>query len=134
MRTILILGLLLCNLFLGGCSNSTEPEKLRDLDFTIVEEGNEPENLLNLIAEKKKEPFQLSYVIGEEMYLVVGYGKQPSPGYSIQVKELYETDHSIYFDTALLGPENTETLNKQESYPYLTIKLETISDKIIDFQ
>lgn len=133
MKIILIIGMLLINLLLGGCSGEEEIPKLRDLEFTVVEQGTEPENLLNLIEEKKTEPFQLSYVIGEDMYIVVGYGKQETSGYSIQVKELYETESTIYIDTVLIGPESVETLNKQESYPYIAIKLETIEDKLVDF-
>lgn len=133
MKIILIIGMLLINLLLGGCSGKEEIPKLRDLEFTVVEQGTEPENLLNLIEEKKTEPFQLSYVIGEDMYIVVGYGKQETSGYSIQVKELYETESTIYIDTVLIGPESVETLNKQESYPYIAIKLETIEDKLVDF-
>lgn len=133
MKIILIIGMLLINLLLGGCSGEEEIPKLRDLEFTVVEQGTEPENLLNLIEEKKTEPFQLSYVIGEDMYIVVGYGKQETSGYSIQVKELYETESTICIDTVLIGPESVETLNKQESYPYIAIKLETIEDKLVDF-
>lgn len=134
MKLIIILGMILINILLGGCSTQETPVKLKDLEFTVVEQGAEPDNLHSLIEEKKADPFQLSYIIGDEMYLVVGYGKQDTCGYSIQVKELYETEDTIYFDTTLLGPENIETLNKQESYPYITVKLETITDKIVDFQ
>lgn len=133
-RIIILLAVIVSQLFLGGCSAFEEESvKLRDLDFTVVEAGKEPETLVEIIDEKKEEPFQLSYTIGEEMYLVIGYGKQETCGYSIQVNECYETEGTVYVDTTLLGPETEEEIVKKPSYPYIIIKIEAIADKLIEF-
>lgn len=39
------------------------------------------------------------------LYLVVGYGRQPTGGYSIIVDELYTTENTIVFATTLTGRE-----------------------------
>ena len=38
--------------------------------------------------EKKEKEFQMAYQRGDEMYLIKGYGRQMSGGYSIQVTDL----------------------------------------------
>lgn len=119
---------------LVGCGTTPNmPEKIRDLDFTIVEADEEPQALRDIITQKQEESFQMSYSLGEELYIVVGYGAQESGGYSVQVKECYETENSIVVDTALLGPENVDEITHTETYPYIVIKTENIPDKMIEF-
>lgn len=134
LRIIIFLGIMLCQLILGGCGKSgPEYEKLRDLEFTIIDSANIPESLITLIDEKKSDPFQLSYTVGDDMYLVIGYGVQQTCGYSIQVNECYETQATVYVDTTLLGSQAKENVVQKESYPYIVIKTETIADKLIEF-
>lgn len=122
-------------IILSGCSAIQEtPEKIRDLDFTVVEANEEPQALVDIISEKKEKPFQMSYTLGEDLYIVVGYGEQTSGGYSIQVNECYETESSIFIDTTLLGPESQEDITDTVTYPYVVIKTESIPDKMIEFQ
>ena len=122
-------------IIMTGCATTQEmPEKIRDLDFTIVEADEEPQALVDIISEKKEEPFQMSYTLGEDLYIVVGYGAQESGGYSIQVNECYETESSILVDTTLLGPESQEEITDNVTYPYIVIKTESIPDKMIEFQ
>jgi len=122
-------------IIMSGCATTQDtPEKIRDLDFTVVETEEEPQALVELISEKKEEPFQMSYTLGEDLYIVVGYGAQESGGYSIQVNECFETENSIYVDTTLLGPESQEEITNMVTYPYIVIKTESIPDKMIEFQ
>lgn len=122
-------------IILSGCAATQDtPEKIRDLDFTVVETEEEPQALVEIISEKKEEPFQMSYTLGDNLYIVVGYGAQESGGYSIQVNECFETESSIYVDTTLLGPESQEEITNMVTYPYIVIKTESIPDKMIEFQ
>ena len=46
---------------LGGCSADTADEgKVRDLEFTVVGDGEIPEELRNTIEQKKTSPFKLT--------------------------------------------------------------------------
>lgn len=120
---------------LMGCeAKETAAEKLRDLDFTVVGEGEQPDALKDIIAEKAKSAFQISYTIGEELYIAIGYGEQPSGGYSITVNEFYETPDSLFIDTTLLGPGSAENVTGTPTTPYIVIKTENIADKPIQFR
>ena len=124
----------LISLCMCGCAMEGETaEKLRDLEFTVVAEEEQPEALLEVIEQKKASPFQISYTLGEDLYLAVGYGEQQTGGYSITVDELYETENNIVIDTTLLGPGAEEKVIQSITYPYIVIKTELI-DKDVDFR
>lgn len=118
-----------------GCSAGDAAEdKVKELEFTVVGEEQQPEALKEIIAEKSAEVFQISYTLGEDMYVAVGYGEQPSGGYSISVNEFYETDDSIVIDTTLIGPGKAENVTGTPTRPYIVIKTQNIEDKIIEFK
>lgn len=117
---------LLTIFFLTGCSKiGSEAESSRQkIDFTVVEQREIPEKLMEVIEKNKQDEIRLSYREGESLYLVRGYGQQKTGGYSIAVAECTEDETAIWFDTRLLGPTNQETLSDDPSYPYLVIKME----------
>lgn len=121
-----------CVTFLAGCTFlSEETIKLRDLDFTVLSEEKIPEELLNVIEEKKGLPFQITYSDNEFLYICVGYGEQETGGYSIAVNELYLTESNICVNTSLLGPDASEKENKTPSYPYIVLKTEYLDQTVI---
>ena len=81
---------------------------MRDLEFSVVGDGDVPAELKQIISEKTLQPFKLTFSDEQNLYIVVGYGPQSTGGYSIAVKELYLTENSIVIDTELLGPEKGE--------------------------
>ena len=97
----------------------------------IVEEGKLPETLGQVIAEKKGEPFKLTYQDQENLYVCAGYGEQPTGGYSIAVEEFYLTENAIYFDTTLIGPGKEEKLTETPSYPYIVILTEDLELPVV---
>lgn len=118
--------------FLTGCSVEKEnQDKVRDLESTIVGEADLPEELKNLIEEKKPAPFKLTYSNDQGLYIVVGYGEQATGGYSISVNELYLTENSIVIDTELKGPEKGETVGVEKSYPYIVVQTEYLENPVI---
>ena len=50
-----------------------------------------PEELKTIIDQKKTGEFKLTYADQDELYIVVGYGKQLTGGYSIQFPDVYLT-------------------------------------------
>lgn len=119
---------------LCGCAvQKNAEEKLRDLEFTVVAEEEQPEALKEVMEEKKISPFQISYTLGENLYLAIGYGEQQTGGYSISVDELYETESNIVINTTLLGPSPEEQVVQSITYPYIVIKTELL-DKDVDFR
>lgn len=115
-----------------GCKTETaKDKKLKDLEFTVVEEVDQPEQVKAMIEEKKVQHMKLSYSDGEFLYVVVGYGEQKSGGFSIQVNQFYETKNAIYVDTTLLGPDEGDTVTQALTYPYVVIKTEAIDKPVV---
>lgn len=106
-------------------------EKLKDLEFTVVEEEDVPKELIDIITQKKQDPFKVSYSDGEYLYVVVGYGVQNTGGYSISVDEFYETENALLIHTTLLGPEKKENITTAVTYPYVVVKTEFIEKNVV---
>jgi len=129
---VLLLMMVIATIGLFGCrTKDTEIKKLRDLEFTVVEDADLPGELKEIIDEKKEEPFKLSYSNKDNLYIVVGYGKQNSGGYSISVDELYLTDNAIYIDTNLIGPSQEDFVSQGVTYPYVVVKLEYLDERVV---
>ena len=109
----------------------TEEEKLKDLDFTVLEERNIPDEFLEVIEEKKTEAFTVSYSNNENTYIAIGYGAQPTGGYSITVDELYETENTIVIETGFIGPSKTEEVSDTETYPYIVVMIEAVDKDVV---
>ena len=116
-----------------GCKKDEETPagKLNDLDFTVVEEADLPEELLKIINEKKENPFKLSYTSEDSLYIARGYGAQRAGGYSITVKELYLSEQGIYFETELIGPSQEDLVSQAITHPYIVVKLEKSEQPVI---
>lgn len=128
---IIIVIILVVIVILGGCENKKlSNNKIKDMDYTIVEESDIPEELQKIIAMKKEKKMQLTYVDEGYMYICVGYGKQETGGYSIKVKDLYLTKNAICIDSTLVGPNENDLVLKAASYPYLVIKIESIDKSV----
>lgn len=119
---------------LSGCGfHKDNGNKVRDLEFSVTAEAEIPKELKQIIVEKQKTPFKLTYSDDKNLYIVVGYGEQKSGGYSIAVNELYLTENSIVINTDLLGPEKGEGTGKEPSFPFIVIKTE-LSELPVVFQ
>lgn len=131
-KAVLLLGVVLASFALGGCTMlSEERVKLKDLEFTVLSEDKIPEELKQIIEEKKTEPFKLTYSDNDYLYICIGYGMQQTGGYSIAVNELYLTDNAVYVNTSLLGPEASERSNQVQTYPYIVIKTDFLDETVI---
>lgn len=130
--SILLLVIMLTLIGLAGCKQgNTDVKKIKDLEFTVVEDADLPGELKEIIDEKKEEPFKLSYSNKDNLYIVVGYGKQNSGGYSISVDELYLTRNAIYINTNLIGPSQKDVVTQGVTYPYVVVKLEFREEPIV---
>lgn len=125
---------LICLMCMGvfACGKKQDTmEKIKDLECTVIAEDNLPEELFNMIEQKKKEAFKATFEDQGFLYICVGYGTQSTGGYSITVNDLYETSNAIYIDTNLIGPKPEEKGNPVESYPYIVVKIEFIDKPVV---
>ena len=129
----LCMAVMLC--FLAGCAKEKDPlERIKDLEFTVLAEENIPEELKNVIEEKKGNAFKVTYQDNGFLYICIGYGEQVSGGYSITVNDLYLTENAMYVDTTLIGPDPADTAAVKKntpSYPYVVIKTEFIDKPVV---
>lgn len=129
--SLICLGMLF---FLPGCQiEKDSTEKLRDLEFAVVEEHEIPKELLKEINREKEEPFQMTYADQGVLYIVRGYGEQERGGCSVMADDVYESENAICVHTNLLGPKKGEEIREEEICPYLVIKTEWI-DKYVIFK
>ena len=111
-------------LMLGGCQMiRIEEENKTPLAYTVIEDSQIPEEMQELIREKKETEFQIAYQKGTELFLAKGYGRQMRGGYSIQVKELSASSTAVFFETKLMGP-SAEEQSGAPSYPYIAVKIQ----------
>lgn len=117
---------------LTGCSaEKMNTEKLRDIAFTVVPEDDIPEELEEMIEDKEGDMFKLTFADKGDLYIAVGYGTQKTSGYSIEVKELYETKNAIIIHTNLIGPSNEEKIVERETEPYIVVKMEFVDKNVV---
>ena len=110
---------------LQGCGFKiiSEEETKREIPFVIVSEECLPKELHSFIEQKKEKEIKSTYVDAKDRYIIIGYGKQNSGGYSIYIKDLYVTDNAIYVDTSLLGPKEKSKKENIPSYPVIVLQI-----------
>ena len=109
---------------LQGCKMRVLPQEERqEVSFTIISKECIPDSLAKLIEERKEEEMKLTYVDQGKRYIVIGYGKQNSGGYSIYIKDFYKTENAIYVDTCLMGPKEKKEVQETSSYPVMVLRI-----------
>ena len=109
---------------LQGCKMRILPQEERsEVTFTIISKECIPDSLAKLIEEKKEEEMKLTYVDQGNRYIVIGYGKQNSGGYSIYIKDMYKTENALYVDTCLMGPKEKKEMQETTSYPVMVLRI-----------
>lgn len=110
---------------LTGCKmEETKEKKIKDLEYTVCDESKLPDELVNLINEKKKEPFKLTYRTKDYLYIVVGYGAQDRTDLNVIMTELYLTENAIFVDTDLTSTGSATLKDNLVSYPWIAVKCE----------
>ena len=116
---------LLLMLTLSGCGKKEgEITKVKDLDYTVVEEADLPDPLLELINKKKNNPFCFTYKSDSACYICQGFGTQETSGYSITVEELFLGTNAVYIKNTLLGPGKDELVIQTATHPFIVVKVE----------
>lgn len=115
----------------AGCVTKIEmTDKISDLEFTVLEKTELPEELKQKILKNRKKAFHLTYSDQGELYIVEGYGEKPQSGYSVKVTELYETAEAIYIHTELDGPSRAEETKEVATYPYVAVRTKEIGKPV----
>ena len=126
MSMILGLGALLCGCMMFEPSD----QKVADMEFSVVDAEILPEEIKQMIEEKKGKAFWMAYHEEEHTYIILGYGIQETSGYRIQVNDVYQGEDSIWVDTDLIGPAKSEKIEETATYPYVIIQTPKIDQTI----
>ena len=124
--SIFILGILIVlGMQMQGCDFKiiSEEQEHREVEFVIVSEECIPETVKSLIESRKENEIKLTYVDGKDRYLIIGYGKQSTGGYSIYIRDLYATENALYVDTCLMGPAKETKVKEVPSYPVIVLQV-----------
>ena len=132
-RILTIVGLTVLLLpVLFGCGKKEDDRSGRsEVDFEVVPKEELPAPLAEAVEENKKDEIRMTYMDGEDLYLIRSYGEQATGGYSISVLECSEDEEKVYLDTRLLGPENPDEISRDPSYPYLALKIDMRDKEVV---
>ncbi len=108
---------------LMGCKVQYDTEKQNDVEYQILTEEEYPQQVEEIIMNSRNNNFRKTYDDGEYLYMIVGYGAQPTSGYRIEVQEVYESTNALFVTTMLKGPTHGEVVEETESYPVVVIKV-----------
>lgn len=115
-----------------GCiAEYDSTEKLKDFDFTVVDEEDAPEELRTMIDEAREKPYQMVYSDQGVLWIAEGYGKKETTGYSVEISELYETEDAVHIRTRLLGPGAQEEICQAATYPCVIVQMEYIEKDVL---
>lgn len=124
-------GIFLLSVLIGCQIEETDEEKIKDLDYTICDESKLPDALVELIQEKRKEPFKLTYRTKDYLYIVVGYGAQDRTDLNVTMTDLYLTKNAIFVNTDLSAVDDTTLEDNLVSYPWIAVKCELYDVQVI---
>ena len=131
MKRIIALLIGIC-CFLTGCSvTDTNEEKIKDLEFTVVESEKVPEELKAIIEKNKESEIKMTYQIGQYLYVIRGYAMQKTGGYSISVNQCFLTEDAIPVETNLLVPDSEKKTANEPSYPVIVLKLQYMDKPVV---
>ncbi len=122
-KWFLIFGLLAVVCIFTGCVERYSTDKVKDVVWEAVPAEEAPPQVQKLIQKSLTEYFRMTYADDNARYLLIGYGAQPTDGYSIEVEACYRSENAIIVNTLLKGPAGREHISRQESYPYLIMKI-----------
>ena len=106
-------------LVLVSCGEKEEEEKEK-LDFIICDEKQIPDELKEILEEKKENIFKLTFATKDYLYVVVGYGEQNRSNLDITVEEFCLGKNAIYVKTQLVGKEEED--KEIITYPVIVLK------------
>ena len=109
--------------FLTGCELIRIEEGERTpVEYAIVKQEELPDEAVEFIEQRKKKEFQMTYLVGDVLYLLKGYGEQMTGGYSIQVEEVSESENGVFCKTRLIDPSEGNQ-GGEPSYPCIVLKI-----------
>ena len=106
----------------------------KELSYAIVKPGDFPPEIDQILRRKKESAFQMAYESGDDLYILRGYGKQKSGGFSIQIEEVSKSENAVFVRTKLVGPAAKEEQKGAASCPYVVLKTKAAAGISVVFE
>lgn len=115
---------------ISGCNfeekNGDTVKDKTAVDYAVCFEGQLPDELSDIIEERKEKPFKLSYRNNEYLYIAVGYGAHEANNFCVGVKDLFKSSKGIFIGTEIFTdkiiPEEITNKGTFSRYPYVVIR------------
>lgn len=140
-KFLLITQLIILACIICGCSvKKVSRERLKDIEFTVMEADDIPQELKSAIDVKMKDGFMLTYQDNGYLYVAKGYGEMEGGSYCITVDDMYLTKNTVCVKFTIRGSdkeenesESTGGMTKEQSVttPYIVIKCENPGKPVI---
>lgn len=104
---------------------------VNSLDYSIVDDIDYPDAIKKIIEENKSQPVFSTYMTNDFLYIIIGYGPQPTDGYSVAINRLFESANAIIVDSTLIGPSKDMNISSSVSYPVTVLKLSRLDKDVI---
>ena len=117
---------------LSGCIRKNQEEET-DAEYAVCDNTMLPTELVEIIEDKKEKPFTFSFVSGNYMYILVGYGEHAANNLRVVVEDFRTTNKAIYIRTNLKSEGNEGGLEGGEPsmFPYIVIRCEKLALPVV---
>lgn len=121
----------MCLLFLclTGCSLADGEQKRVAVEFQVVAYDEAPQKLQEIVENHKKEEIKMTWEGKDGLYLIRGYGEQPTGGYSISADAVELAEDGLHVTTTLISPQK-EPAVKEASYPCIILFVKNTGQEV----
>lgn len=114
-----------------GCGMMGSQGERISVPFTVVEADEVPKELQEIIEAHKTEEIKMTFEGEDGLYIIRGYGEQPTGGYSISADYVELGEDGLHVTTTLIGPAAGENPAQEPSYPWIVLKVEDADQEVI---
>lgn len=125
----IVMSLVFSCLFICACTvkgNQDTESKMEAFECEVCVESQLPDELREIIEEKKDKAFNLTYRNNKYLFIVVGYGEKDRSNYFVGVRDICASDRGIYVSTELMTDKmiSMDVVKRgvYSRYPYIVLR------------
>ena len=122
-------------MLLASCriTDVSEGER-KELSYAIVKPGDFPPEIDQILRRKKESAFQMAYESGDDLYILRGYGKQKSGGFSIQIEEVSKSENAVFRTDKTRRTCRKGGAERRRLLPYVVLKTKAAAGISVVFE
>lgn len=128
----LLLIFAVCLTVLSGCSIYEVADEGDDLTYDICDDTMLPEELLEVINNKKEDAFNLTYSNNTYTYIVICSGRQTRDDVGIVIEGMYKDENAIYVEWVLRQTATPSDASEDTvTFPYIVLRIARTSLPVV---